>query len=368
MKNMINYVMEEDCSFESRKFNTVDSLVLSQLAYLNFDDVVPGLSDIAMPIAIREIAVMENSERLFHDVRESKNNRQLFFALANSSRFRNTKLGFYVNQIDSEEEKQFSAITYLLGDGSAYIAYRGTDSTFVGWKEDFNMAFISPVPSQEEGVAYLNTVAGMISCDLRIGGHSKGGNIAVYSSIKCLRPVQDRVTHIFSHDGPGFRDEVFLSDEYSMIKDRIYKTLPQSSIIGMLLQHQENYTVVKSNRIWFLQHDPFSWLIDGSDFQYAQSVKRSTLYMNGTLTQWMNPYDDQKRELFVNTLFDVIKATNATTVYDLTGDWPQKAVAVLGAIKGIDAETKAFVFQTIRALFVLAVKNIREIRSENMQA
>lgn len=364
---MINYVMEEDCSFESRKFNAVDSLVLSQLAYLNFDDIVPGLSDVATPITIKEIAVMENPDRLFHDVRESKSNQQLLFALANSSRFGNAKLGFYMNQIDIEAEKQFSAITCLLGDGSAYIAYRGTDSTFVGWKEDFNMASISPVPSQEEGVAYLNAVASMISCDLKIGGHSKGGNIAVYSSIKCLQPVQDRITHVFSHDGPGFRDEVFLSDEYSMIKDRIYKTLPQSSIIGMLLQHQENYTVVKSNRIWFLQHDPFSWQIDGSDFQYAQSVNRNALYMNGTLTQWMNSYDDQKRKLFVNTLFDVIKATNATTVYDLTGDWPQKAVAVLGAIKGIDAETKAFVFQTIIALFGLAVKNIREIRSENMQ-
>lgn len=356
MKNMIDYVTEENRSFESRKFNAVDSLVLSQLAYLNFDGIVSGLSDAATPMAIKEIAAMENPDRLFHDVRNSKSNQQLLSALANSPRFRNAKLGFYVNQIDSEAEKQFSAITCLMDDGSAYIAYRGTDSTFVGWKEDFNMAFISPVPSQKEGVAYLNAVAGMISCDLKIGGHSKGGNIAVYSSIKCLRPVQDRITHVFSHDGPGLRDEVFLSNEYSIIKDRIHKTLPQSSIIGMLLQNQENYTVVKSNRIWVLQHDPFSWLIDGSDFQYVQSVNRSALYMNRTLTQWMDSYDDQKRKLFIDTLFDVIKATNATTVYDLTGDWPQKAVAVLGAVKGIDAETKSFVFQTIRALFGLAVK------------
>ena len=362
MKNIINYVMEEDCSFESRKFNAVDSLVLSQLAYLNFDDIVPGLSDVATPITIKEIAVMENPDRLFHDVRESKSNQQLLFALANSSRFGNTKLGFYMNQIDSEAEKQFSAITCLLGDGSAYIAYRGTDSTFVGWKEDFNMAFISPVPSQEEGVAYLNAVAEKIPNNLKIGGHSKGGNIAVYSAIYCSQIVQGRIVQIFSHDGPGFRDEVFHSDGYGIIKDRIYKTLPQSAIIGILLQYQEKYSVVKSNHIWFMQHDPFSWLVYGNDFQYAQSVNRNALYMNGTLTQWMNSYDDQKRKLFVNTLFDVIKATNATTVYDLTGDWPQKAVAVLGAIKGIDAETKAFVFQTIRALFGLAVKNIREIR------
>ncbi|NPV89667.1 MAG: DUF2974 domain-containing protein [Firmicutes bacterium] len=367
MKNIIDYAIEESDTFKNRKFNAADSLVLSQLAYLRFDKFVPGLFDTATPVSIKEIASKENLDMLFRDTWNSKNNRRLFFALANSSRFRDLKMVFYVNKIDNKTEKQFSAITFLLDDCSAYIAYRGTDSTFIGWKEDFNMAFISPVPSQEEGVAYLNAVADRISCKLKIGGHSKGGNIAVYSSIKCHRPVQKRITHVFSHDGPGFRDEVFLCHDYLIVKDRIHKTLPQSSIIGMLLQHQEHYSVVKSNRLWFMQHDPFSWLIDGSDFQYMQSVKKSALYMNGTLNQWVNSFDDQKRELFVNTLFQIIQATSATTFYDLTGDWPKKAVAMLGAIKGIDDETKAFIFQTIRALFVLAVKNIREIRSENLQ-
>jgi len=367
MKNIIDYTIEESDTFKNRKFNAVDSLVLSQLAYLRFDRFVPGLSDTAMPVSIKEIASRENLDMLFRDTWNSKNNRRLFFALANSSRFRDMKVAFYVNKIDNKTEKQFSAITFLLDDGSAYIAYRGTDSTFIGWKEDFNMAFISPVPSQEEGVAYLNAVADRISCQLKIGGHSKGGNIAVYSSIKCRQSVQKRITHVFSHDGPGFRDEVFQCHEYLIIKDRINKTLPQSSIIGMLLQHQEQYSVIKSNRIWFMQHDSFSWLVDGSDFQYVQSVKKSALYMNGTLNQWVNSFDDQKRELFVNTLFHIIQATNATTFYDLTGDWPKKAVAVLGAIRGIDDETRKFVFQTIRALFALAVKNIREIGSENSQ-
>lgn len=365
MKNIINYTIEESDTFRNKKFNAVDSLVLSQLAYLRFDRFVPGLSDTAIPVSIKEIASRENLDILFGDIWNSKNNRRLFFALANSPRFRDMKVVFYVNKIDNKTEKQFSAITFLLDDGSAYIAYRGTDSTFIGWKEDFNMAFISPVPSQEEGVAYLNAVADRISCQLRIGGHSKGGNIAVYSSMKCRQSVQKRITHVFSHDGPGFRDEVFQCHEYLFIKDRINKTLPQSSIIGMLLQHQEQYSVIKSNRIWFMQHDSFSWLIDGSDFQYVQSVKKSALYMNGTLNQWVNSFDDQKRELFVNTLFHIIQATNATTFHDLTGDWPQKAAAVLGAIRGIDDETRRFVFQTIKELFALAVKNIREIGSEN---
>lgn len=361
MKNMIDYVMDEERSFKNRKFGPVDSLVLSQLAYLKFDDIVPSLSDTTSATPIREIATMENLGTLFQDVRESKSNQQLFFAFVNSPRFCDVKLAFYINQLDDKTEKQFSAITFLLNDDTAYIAFRGTDSTFIGWKEDFNMAFISPVPSQKEGVDYLNTVAKRVSGRLRVGGHSKGGNIAVYSSIHCQLSVQHRIERIYSHDGPGFRDEVFQSNDYLMIKDRIEKMLPQSSIIGMLLHHQEQYSVVRSNRIWFMQHDPFSWLLDGGDFQYLPSITKSATYMNGTLNQWVNLYDDSKRELFINTLFHVLQATEATTFYDLTGDWPKRAIAALGAIRGIDDETRAFLLRTIRSLFVLAIKNMREI-------
>jgi hypothetical protein len=361
MRNIVDYAKEIEDTFKNRPFNTVDSLVLSQLAYLNFDGIVPGLSDTASPLSIPEV-VVKNPNTLYQDVRDSESNKKLLFAFAHSPRFRDTKLAFYVNQVDNTAEKQFSAVTFFLSDNTAYIAYRGTDSTFIGWKEDFNMAFTSPVPSQEEGVAYLNAVADRISCKLKIGGHSKGGNIAVYSSIKCRRSVQNRITHAFNHDGPGFRDDVFLNDGYCILKDRINKTMPQSSVIGMLLQNQEEYSVVKSNRIWLMQHDPFSWLIDGYDFKYIPSITKSALYMNDTLNQWLNSLDDRKRELFVNTLFHIIQATNATTFYDLTGDWQKRAVAVLGAMKEIDDETRRFLFQTIRSLFVLAVKNIRETR------
>jgi len=361
MKNIIDYAAEESSSFQTKEFNTVDSLVLSQLAYLHFDGFVPGISDTAEPVSIAEVARKENRDTLFHDVRDSDSNRKLFQTLAVSPRFRDVRMAFYVNKIDFKAEKQFSAVTYLLDDRTAYIAYRGTDSTFVGWKEDFNMGFISPVPSQEEGVKYLNTVAGLISSDLKVGGHSKGGNIAVYSSIKCNQPIQNRITHVFNHDGPGFREEIFQLSGYLNMKDRIHKTLPQSSVIGMLLQNQENYSVVRSNRFWIMQHDPFSWLVENSDFCYVRTVKNSAMFMNTTLNKWISSLDDNKRELFVDTLYQVIKATGATTFYDLTGDWQKKAAAALKAIKDIDEDTKIFVLKTIGSLFVFAAKNLRDI-------
>ena len=202
MKNIIDYVTEQNDSFQKKEFNAVDSLVLSQLAYLHFDGFVPGITGMAEPVSIEETAGSENIDALFRGVRDSDSNRRLFGALAESPRFRNVRMTYYVNNIDFKTEKQFSAITYMLDDGTAYVAYRGTDATFVGWKEDFNMGFISPVPSQEEGVKYLNTVGGLVSCNLKVGGHSKGGNIAVYSAMKCHQHIQNRITRVFNHDGP----------------------------------------------------------------------------------------------------------------------------------------------------------------------
>jgi hypothetical protein len=359
MKNIVDYVTAPDLSFESRAFGPVDSLVLSQLAYLKFDEIVPGLSDDLPPVSIGEIAAAGN-DSMFQNVRESKNNQQLLSALINSPRFQNIRLDSYTNQFDDKAEKQFSAVTFLLDDESAYIAFRGTDSTLVGWKEDFNMAFTSPVPSQRSGVDYLNSVANKVSGQLRVGGHSKGGNIAVYAAIYCDESVQKRIEQVFSHDGPGFRDEVFHSDAYQSLKGRIHKTLPQSSMIGMLLQDLDQYSVVKSDRFWLMQHDPFSWRIDGDDFHYSSSITKGAGYMDKALNQWLNSLDDQKRELFVNALFQVLEATEASTIHDLIGDWPKKAIAALSAIKEMDDDTRMFLSRTIQSLFVLTVRNIRE--------
>jgi hypothetical protein len=360
MGNIIDYAEAMEDSFTIRNINAVDSLILSQFAYLQFSGFVPGFSDNSEPISIGDLAKNGNLDKLFIDVRDSRKNRRLFHALSQSPRFRNVRLAYHVDKTDFSLEKQFSAITYLLDNGTAYVAYRGTDSTFVGWKEDFNMAFLYPVPSQEEGVTYLNSVAGLISSDLIVGGHSKGGNIAVYSSLRCEPHLRGRITMIYSHDGPGFIPEVLLSEGYSDIQTMIQKTQPQSSVIGMLLQHQEPYKVVKSDRIWIMQHDPFSWLVEREDFLYAGTVRGSTKYTNEIVNRWILSVDKEKRELFVDTLYQVVKATDAKSFHDLTDDWRKKAIAVVYSIKDIDEETRWFVLKTIGSLFILLVKNLRD--------
>ena len=149
------------------------------------------------------------------------------------------RLNHYIDLISDKWEMQFSAVTAYLADGLTHVLFRGTDETMIGWKEDFNMAFMTPVPAQVKAVDYLHYAAERIRGGFSVGGHSKGGNLAVYSAMKCSRLVRERITSIYSQDGPGFTKETLEDGDFDAIKDRIQKYVPHSSIIGMLFQTQE---------------------------------------------------------------------------------------------------------------------------------
>jgi len=363
MKNIIDYVKYELSNFKDKEFKAVDSLVLSQFCYIDFERLVPGFSNEFPPVRIKDVLKAEHFNTMLKGVLDLEKNLYLLYALAASPRFRDIKMKFYVNRLDYKQEKQFSAVTYQIDEHTHYISYRGTDTTFVGWKEDFNMAFKSPIPSQEEGVEYLNTVGKLVNGNLIIGGHSKGGNIAVYSAMKCLPEIQDRIKKVYSHDGPGFKESIFSTPEYARIKDKIHKILPQSSIIGMLLQTQESYTVIKSNRSGIMQHDPFSWAIEGDDFHYVNNISNSSLNINKALNEWLSNLPEEKREVFIDVLYSTINSTNAKTIGDLSEVHIKDFAKILKTFRSIDRETRKFVSQTIRDLIVLYVRNMNPLKT-----
>lgn len=360
MGNIIDYAENMLETFEQKPFNSVDSLVLSQFTYLKFEQLVPTINENTPAVRIKELLKAEMFDSMFKNINDAENNRKLLFAVASSPRFRDIRMKHYVSRLDKVTEKQFAAVTYDLGDKTAYIAFRGTDSTLVGWKEDFNMAFISPVPSQEEGVQYLNAVMNRFIHPRKIfvGGHSKGGNIAVYAAMKCKQTVRNCIIRIFNHDGPGFKDSVFHSDDFMKIKDRIHKTLPESSLVGLLFQSHEAYSVVESSRRGIMQHDPFSWSVSSGDFIYADSVSDGALFMQTTLTQWLDQMTDEKRAQFVDTLFQLFGAIDGASENVFSLDWQKAALSLLAAYKNIDAETKKVLTDTISELVKLSLKNL----------
>ncbi|MEG1016490.1 MAG: DUF2974 domain-containing protein [Oscillospiraceae bacterium] len=358
MENIISYVGNELRTFDQKPFCNVDSLVLSQLAYVHFDGFVPPPNKCASAVTVMSLFKAEYFSSLFDGTRDAEKSRQMFLNMAASPRFRGIKICGYINKFDADSSMQFCAVTFSLGDDTNYIAFRGTDGTMVGWKEDFDMAFICPVPAQYESVQYINEIGGCTRGTLRVGGHSKGGNLAVYAAMKCSREVRDRVTDIYSHDGPGFRKEVIESADFESIVGRIDKTLPKSSVIGMLLQNHEKYSVVDSDRFWIMQHDPFSWEIDKDKFRVIDKISSGAQYINDTFAKWLSEQSDEKRQLFVNTLFNIMKSTNAETLNQITDNWARQIPTFYSAYKDLDEETKKELADLIKELAKIAIKNI----------
>lgn len=349
-----------DYTFAEKPLNHVDSLALCQFCYLKFDGLVPLVTENKRSVTVRQLASDKDFDGLFADERFEKQNRALFGAMLHSKRFSGMKMNCYINIVEEEWETQFSAITFLLGDGTMYIAYRGTDETIVGWKEDFNMAFQSPVPGQAYAVKYLNMVMGRLPNRFYLGGHSKGGNLAVYAAMNCPEAEQERIIRIYNMDGPGFRPEVLEKYKYEAVEERIVKILPHSSLVGMLFETTDHYKVVESRTFGLLQHDPFTWLIEGDDFKYVKGLYGSRRFADDTLNEWVRSLDDKQRRIFVDTLYQVVSASKAENLIELTADWKKSMTGIVTAMKEVDGETQKAIKRIIGELFEIAMERLKE--------
>ncbi|MCI8482579.1 MAG: DUF2974 domain-containing protein [Clostridia bacterium] len=245
MANIFDYLTwRGDLTLEQSEFNEIDNLILARFSYLPFDNVLKEGEAITIKEAAKRFEKLDiKKERILQ-----KEDIDLFPTLAGCNRFCDMKITDYINKINLKEEKQFSAITILMPDETIYISFRGTDNTLIGWKEDFNMSFQGKVPSQIDAVEYVKGVAKKYQNPLRIGGHSKGGNVAVYAASFCTEKIQERIINVYNNDGPGFHEEVIVKPSYQKMLSKIHTYVPQTSIIGRLLYHEENYTVVQSTQ------------------------------------------------------------------------------------------------------------------------
>lgn len=363
MGNMLNYLKQYgQFSFREMPMTEVDSLILCQLSYLKFDGMVPGLRESRPSVMLKSLAFHPDYEKLFADVRYEKVNRQLVENMLAGRRFSNMRLNCYVNIIEEQWETQFSAVTCILDDGTVYVAYRGTDETIVGWKEDFNMAFLSPVPGQAYSVKYLNSVATRLHSPFYVGGHSKGGNLAIYSAMNCRPEVQDRILKIYSMDGPGFRPEVLRECGYDLIAERVIKILPHSSLVGMLFESDMNFQVVESRSFGLLQHDPYNWKVENNYLVHADDLYERRKQMDNTLNEWILSLDEKQLRVFVDTLFQVISASEADNLIDFTAEWKKSMNGIVAALKEVDEETARILKQVVKSLFEIAGENMmREV-------
>lgn len=358
MANVCDYVRwRGDLTLDQSGFNEIDNLILARFSYFPFDKIIRE----------NEIATIKELSRRFsnQDVTKLpilwKDDVELFPLMGNSKRFGGMLATKYINKIDAEQEKQFSAITVLMPDGTIYVSYRGTDNTIVGWKEDFNMSFKSHIASQISAKQYLEEIAKEYpSSKIIIGGHSKGGNIAVYAATFASKEVKDRIINVYNNDGPGFCEDVIETPEYQEILSRVHTYIPQSSIIGRLMNHKEKYTIVESVQRGIMQHDLYSWQLLGKEFVTLKKLTNESEFIDKTIKDWLENVEPEKREQVIDAVFEILNTTEAQTMKELKANWFANAKTILGTYKNIDNDTKEMVWQTVNELLKVAKNNIFE--------
>ncbi len=338
MGNIVDYVREfGDKSMKEHPFNEADALVLSQFVYLKWEHIIPKLSDNKDAITIKKMNKVMHDKNLegevFMDDRYEQDNKALFEAMLASRRFGHLSCDYLYEDIDKDEETQFFAITAFIPDVLPVVVFRGTDETLLGWKEDFNMAYRAPVPGQSHASTYIKQVALRLPGGFMTAGHSKGGNLAVYSVLTAPKSLKDRVVCMYNFDGPGFNREIMEKYDYDSISDRMFKVVPESSIVGVILERDDRYKTVTSTARGGAQHNLYTWNIYDGRLDYVENVSTASRVFRDSITVWMDQTDPDKREVVFGTVYDILEASDASTTIELKRELKRNRKTSLNMLK-----------------------------------
>ncbi len=360
MADLFDYIAwRGDLTMGQSPFNEIDGMILSRFAYVPFEHFTQPLPKRFVPI--RELAepAMED-KKLREEERWKLRDIELLPAMAASARYGELELGFHGCVLDEVMQTQFSAVTVRLDEDLCAIVFRGTDNTVIGWKEDLNMSYLCPVPGQKMAAEYVQQVAAKVGGRLILCGHSKGGNLAVYAAAFCGRFVQERIDAVYNYDGPGFYDNVIDTDDYQRIMGRIHTYVPQFSVVGMLLGHPEDHTVVHSTESGLGQHDTYSWEVLGAGFVALETVTGGSRFVDATIKDWTGDMTPEQFETFADTIYSVLTDTKMETMHEMKENWMDTAWSFVKSVAGMDEKTRGAALEALKLLARSAGREARE--------
>lgn len=377
MANMMDYLdWRGDVPFSVDPFNEVDSLVLSEVSYVDFGGIVPGPDDEVQEDHPRRAGIpvvrLSDAVRRFwdhHTDAEIESSGTLYKLapyvlnkLGSGARFGDMLLGGYVNKISPEKNEQMSAITFFLPDESAFTAFRGTDDTLVGWKEDFTFSFMKETEGQRSAVEYLNRLYGLperaddqtageaMPLSVSVGGHSKGGNFAVFAAAFCNQDVKDRIVRVYNNDGPGFLEEITETKEYLEIVPRVISVIPVESVFGLLLNSKYYYKMVKSSSKGIWQHDALSWQIMRNHFEEAGEISEGSLLMKRVIEAWVYGMNLEERKDVVDSVFNLLEDSGLESLSEIAAEQFRSIPELLHAYRNLNPEEKQKLHETMSSL------------------
>ena len=368
--NLVDYLRwRGDLLLEQDPFNEVDNLLLCVVSYINFGRVAKLRSKLPSDGVLLQDICEQLTEEDEQRGLSTHGYIPIMKQMAASRRFADVRM-FGFESVHSEElEMQFDAVSFLLPDETVFIAFMGTDRSLVGWKEDFNMSFLATVPSQERAVVYAEAIAA--ACPdrkLRIGGHSKGGNLAAWAAAHLPTPLQDRLESAYNNDGPGFSQALMETEGYHRVADRLHTLIPESSIIGVLLEHPDDYEIIDSSNYAVMQHEPLSWNVVGNHFVQQEHRTLVGRMSDGVLREWLASMSPGERETFVEALFDLVtKGGKITSLEELPGGLAGGA-ALIREYAGAEEETKSAILEGLRLLAGDVREGLKKSAEEGLSA
>ena len=369
MGNIMDYISwRGDLSFAQSPFNEVDNLILACFSYVNLDGIpaVSGQKGIELKKLVKEFKKLHTIKELEADKSFIRLAPFMMFEMAKSVRFGNCVIRNYVNEIVTEAEQQFSAVEIVLDDGTSYISFRGTDDTIIGWKEDFNLS-TGVVPAQERAVEYMQRISDKAYGMLRVGGHSKGGNLAIYGSVMC-KSAHDKILEIYSNDGPGFSKEFQESPETAEMMSKIIRIIPEYSIRGTLIEHEKQPIIVASTSRGLLQHDGFSWEVQGPGLVRRDSLNKTALRFIEILHKWIDGMDTEQKRLLIEDLFATLQASGCENLSEVQSGGIKSLAAMVKRLDKFAPESRGMMQELLTAICGGWLEQLQENTKDKLSA
>jgi hypothetical protein len=379
MGKTLDYLLwRGDLSFSQDSFNDIDALILALLSYLPLKDIVPG-PDSQEAISLNETSSIFFKKHPIQDGHDANINStamssfdnglvKLLDQAARCARFKNVLLSKFEENTDFVVGRQFAGLTYTLNNRKRekVIAFRGTDNSIIGWKEDFELSYMEQTPAQESAGKYLSNSINIFSGPITVCGHSKGGNLAIFAGSH-LSPIQQwKISKIINFDGPGFDFSITNRSTFEACENKIFNYIPEDSMVGLLLESVGKRTVVASATRYINQHNAFNWNVIQKQF-IEGNLSSEALLLEQTLKTWLKEISISERETFLEALFDILGASEGAMIKFNPEENIHEIKNILVKYAKLDNTTKELLTQIFNALTNQTKKTISTTIMEKIQ-
>lgn len=319
MAQLIDYLEKvENLTFDQEPLNILDKVCINEIGYLTYEKWLTA-SDLKKPINLHDFAEGKelNPDYSFMVTKERV---ELAEAIVRSRRFASLSLSDYRSVLDKEVEKQFAAMIFSLPELDYHqLVFRGTDDSVIGWKEDFQLTYSREIPAHRSALAFLSEHLPNLSGHIAVSGHSKGGNLALYSAVQSSTALREQIAELLLLDSPGLMKSLLEKPSYQELKARMTVIRPQDSVVGVMLYWERSAQLVAAEGIGFAQHNALSWEVDlaTNDFVHEDQPTEMSQRLEETFQEWIETLPNQELKQVCDLVFDTILDSGIESLDDI---------------------------------------------------